>query len=405
MSLDGVKKSLTSELKNLKEEGTLKGEEMVIEEIIPAEGKKGPRYKIKNEPDKKFLKLNSNSYLGISMHEDVIEAEEKAAQKYGVGPGAVRFISGTHEPHIDLEKKLADFHRREDAMILSSAYVTSLGVIFPLLTKETIVISDELNHNCIINAVRMSRPADKKIYKHNDMDDLEKKIKNSIGKAKRVMVVTDGIFSMLGENAFLDKVQSICDKYSDEFEEGIFSVVDDSHGVGAFGDTGRGTEEYCNTKVDILIGTLGKAFGVNGGYVVSDKTVTDYLREKAPTYVYSNPITCSEAAAAKKVLEIVDSKEGQKRLSHLKKMTNKFIKGLKNLGFETAKGEHPVVPLITRDTRKTSEITKYLYKNGILATAINYPVVPKGEEEIRFQINGDHTEFDIEYVLDVLKKY
>jgi len=405
MPLKKVERKLKSDLENLKEEGTLKGEELVIKEILPPEGNKGPRYILKGEPNKEYIKMNSNSYLGISRREDVIEAEEKAAKNYGVGPGAVRFISGTHVPHIELEKKIADFHGREDSMILSSAYVTSIGVIFPLLTKETIVISDELNHNCIINAIRMSRPAGKAIYKHNDMADLEKKIEDSIGKAKRLMVVTDGVFSMLGETAPLKKITELCEKYDDKFEEGIFSVVDDSHGVGAIGKTGRGTEELENTKVDILIGTLGKAFGVNGGYVASSNTVITYLRENTPTYIYSNPITCSEAAAASKVLEIVDSEEGRNLLKDLKEKTKLFMDGLKNLGYETAEGEHPVVPLILRDTQKTNKLVKHLEKKGVLATAITYPVVPRGDEEIRFQINNDHTRSDINHVLDLLKKY
>jgi glycine C-acetyltransferase len=191
----------------------------------------------------------------------------------------------------------------------------------------------------------------------------------------------------------------------DKFEEGVITIADDSHGVGAFGKTGRGTEEYTGAKVDILIGTLGKAYGVNGGYVTSSKTVTDYLRETAPMYIYSNPITCSEAAATLKVLEILDSPKGLKRIEHLHAMTKKFEKGLLDLGFETIPGDHPVVPLMVRDTPKTAAIVKHLKENGVLATGLNFPVVPKGDEEIRFQVNADHTEADIDYALSVLKKY
>jgi glycine C-acetyltransferase len=150
---------------------------------------------------------------------------------------------------------------------------------------------------------------------------------------------------------------------------------------------------------------LGKAFGINGGYVVSDTTIINYLRETAPMYIYSNPITPSEASAALKAIEILDSPDGQKILSHLKEMTKRFESGLKELGLETIEGEHPVVPLMVRDTKKTSDIVKFLTENGILATGLNYPVVPKGDEEIRFQISADHTQYDIDYVLGVLKKY
>jgi len=210
---------------------------------------------------------------------------------------------------------------------------------------------------------------------------------------------------MRGDHSPLDELVSICGQFDSEFEEGVISVVDDSHGVGAFGETGRGTEEYTNTKVDVLIGTLGKAYGVNGGYVTTSKTVTDYLRETAPMYIYSNPITCSEAAATLKVLEILDSPKGQERLAHLQAMTKKFEKGLVDLGFETIPGDHPVVPLMVRDTPKTAAIVKHLNEHGVLATGLNFPVVPKGDEEIRFQINADHTEADIDYALSVLQKY
>ena len=405
MSLKKLDMVLKKHVDGLKEKGTSKGEEQVIVKIIKGEGEKGARYLLEGQGDKQFVKMNANSYLGMSLVKEVIDAEEIGAKEYGVGPGAVRFISGTHKPHIDLEKKLAEFHEREAAMIFSSAYVTSLGVIYPLTTKETVVVSDELNHNCIIQAMRLSRPAAKLIYKHNDMADLEAKLKEAVGKGKRCLVITDGIFSMRGDNAPFDKLVEICKKYDGDFEEGVISIADDSHGVGAFGKTGRGTEEYTGAKVDVLVGTMGKAYGVNGGYVVASKALVAYLRETAPMYIYSNPITCSEAMAVLKVLDILDSPEGVKKLAHLKKMTEKFENGLKELGFETIEGPHPVVPLMVRDTAKTSEIVDFIFENGVLATGLNFPVVPKGSEEIRFQVNADHTESDIDYVLDVLKKY
>ena len=405
MPLKKLNAALENNLKDLRESGRDKGAEMVITGVIKPEGDFGPRYYVEGSGDKPFIKMNSNSYLGMSLRPEIIKAEEEAAEKYGVGPGAVRFISGTYDLHIQLEKKLAEFHGREQGMIFSSAYVTSLGVIYPLITKETVVISDELNHNCIIQAIRLSRPAAKMIYKHNDVADLEARLKEAAGQGKRCLVITDGIFSMRGDNAPLDKFVELCKKYDDTFEEGIISIADDSHGVGAFGDTGRGTEEYMNTKVDVLVGTMGKAFGVNGGYVVTSKTIADYLRETAPMYIYSNPITCSEAAAVLKVLEVLDTPEGQERLAHLAKMTAKFQNGLIELGYETIEGPHPVVPLMVRDTPETARLVEYLTENGVLATGLNFPVVPKGDEEIRFQVNADHTEADIDYVLGVLKKY
>ncbi|RKX54694.1 MAG: pyridoxal phosphate-dependent aminotransferase family protein [Thermotoga sp.] len=401
-----VKKVLSAHLDELKRKGTLKGKETVITGIKPAEGEKGPRYFIQGYGDKEFLRMNANNYLGMSLRKEVIEAEEKTAREFGAGPGAVRFISGTYTPHIELEKKLAEFHNREAAMIFSSAYATVMGILSPLISKETVVISDELNHNCIINAVRLSRPKDKKIYKHNDINELESAIKEAIGNCKRVIVVTDGIFSMRGDHAPLPEIASLAEKYDSEFEEGIITIVDDSHGVGAIGETGRGTTEYTHEdRIDILVSTMGKALGVNGGYVVSDAKVIEFLRETAPFYIYSNPITVSEASAALKALEILDSDVGRNLLRHLHDMTKRFEQGLIDMGYEVIRGEHPVVPLMIRDTQKTSDLVHYLKENGILATGLNYPVVPKGDEEIRFQICADHTEYDIDYALGVLRKY
>ncbi len=405
MTLNKLNTVLKNHVDTLIEKGTAKGKEMVITGVKRAEGKFGPRYFIEGYNDKEFIKMNANSYLGMSLRHDVIEAEEKAAQTFGAGPGAVRFISGTYAPHIKLEKKLAEFHSREAGMIFSSAYVTSLGVLVPLIDKETVIISDELNHNCIINALRLSRPAAKEIYKHNNMEDLKRALEDSKGKGKRCIVVTDGIFSMRGDHAPLKELVEVCKHYENDFEQGVITVIDDSHGVGAFGDTGRGTEEYTGAKVDIIIGTLGKAFGINGGYVVSSNEVINYLRETAPMYIYSNPITVSEASAAMKAIEILDSPEGKTIIEHLRKMTKKFEDGLKALGFETIEGEHPVVPLMVRDTQKTASLVKYLTENGVLGTGLNFPVVPKGDEEIRFQVSADHTEADIDTVLDILKNY
>lgn len=405
MSLQKLNKALQLELDDIYKTGSAKGKEMVITGIKPAEGNRGPRYYVESQGDKEFLKMNANSYLGMSLRKEVIDAEEKAAREFGVGPGAVRFISGTYKAHTVLEERLAKFHNRQAGMIFSSAYVTSLSVLFPLITKDTVLISDELNHNCIIIGIRLSRPAAKGIYKHNDMKDLEAKIMENVGKGKRVIAITDGIFSMRGDNAPLDKFVEICEKYNDKFDEGIISIIDDSHGIGAFGKTGRGTEEYCGTKVDIVIGTLGKSFGVNGGYVVASKQLIEYLREKAPMYIYSNPITVPEASAALEAIEILDSAEGLKILKHLRDMTKRFEAGLKKAGYETIEGEHPVVPIMVRDTKKTSELVRHLVENGILATGLNFPVVPKGDEEIRIQISADHTKYDIDYAIEVLQKF
>ncbi|HMA76426.1 MAG TPA: aminotransferase class I/II-fold pyridoxal phosphate-dependent enzyme [Candidatus Krumholzibacteriaceae bacterium] len=406
MALDRLNRVLTDQVNELVSKGTAKGKEDIIVGVKKAQGEKGPRYFLKGEGEKEFLRMNSNSYLGLTLQEDIIKAEEDASREFGVGPGAVRFINGTFKAHRDLEKKLAEFHKYEDAMIYSAAYATMIGVFAALTSKETIIISDELNHNCIINAIRLSRPKDKKIYKHNDMEELEEKIKESVGKCKRVLIVTDGIFSMRGDNAPLDVISELSKRYDSEFPENIMLMVDDSHGIGAIGETGRGVEEYTNAdSVDVLIGTLGKAFGVNGGYVVSSEAVTRFLREKAVTYIYSNPITVGEAAACIKAIEFLDSEKGLERLKYVGKLMKRFENGLDKLGFEYIKSDHPIVPLMVRDTEKTTEIVSYLKENGVLSTGLNFPVVPRGDQEIRFQVNGNHTPYDIDFVLELLKKY
>jgi glycine C-acetyltransferase len=406
MSINRLEQKLMEKLTDLETKGTLKGREMIIKSIKPPEGDKGPRYLLQGHKDQKFIRMNSNAYLGLSRHPALVQAEEDAARLYGTGPGAVRFISGTYKPHVQLEKRLADFHAREAAMIFSSAYATIMGVLPALIDPETAVISDALNHNCIINAIRLARPKVKAVYAHLDMNDLEAKIKAAMDQARRVLIVTDGIFSMRGDYAPLDIIGDIAVRYSPKFAQGVHTIVDDSHGVGAFGRTGRGTLEYTGAAgIDILVATLGKAFGVNGGYLVASAPVVSYLRETAPFYIYSNPITPAEAGAALKALEILDGPEGEKLLEHLRTLTQLFEQGLVDLGFEVLRSAHPIVPLMIRDTSKTREMVQYLTANGILATGLKYPVVPKGDEEIRFQISAEHTLDDLAYVLRCLEKF
>ena len=406
MPLNKIEKVLSKNLGELEERGALKGKETVVTEVIEAKGDKGPRYFIEGYGDKEYLRMNSNSYLGMALRKEVMEAEEEAVKKFGTGPGAVRFISGTYKPHVELEGRLAKFHQREAGMIFSSAYATIMGVLSPLISTDTTVISDELNHNSIINAIRLSRPKDKKIYGHNNMNELESKLRECIGNCKRVIIVTDGIFSMRGDHAPLSGIADLAVKYDSEFEEGTVTIVDDSHGVGAIEKTGRGTTELTNeSRIDILIATLGKALGVNGGYLVTNEKIIEYLRETAPFYIYSNPITVAEASAALKTIEILDSAMGKRMLSKLHETATYFRKGLVDLGYETIEGKHPIVPLMVRDTRKTIELVKYLKDNGILATGLHYPIVPKGDETIRFQICADHTKYDIDCLLKVLKAY
>jgi glycine C-acetyltransferase len=399
MPIHGLTKLLSGHLQQMERNGRLKGRESVVVGFVPSKDGRGPRFLIKDEGDKLFLRMTSNSYLGMALRSEIVEAEERAAVDYGTGPGAVRFISGTWSPHVALERRLAAFHRRAAAMLFSSAYAAVMGLIPPLVTDETAVISDELNHNCIINSIALSRPAEKRIYRHLDMGELERALEAAAKTCRRAIVVTDGIFSMRGDNAPLDRIMALAAAYDVGFAE-------NSHGVGAFGETGRGTEEYTDAPpADLLVATLGKAFGVNGGYVVADETVVRYLRETSPFYIYSNPITPAEAAAAHNAVDLLDGPVGKALLNHLRSMTARFKAGLTRLGFETLPGEHPVVPLMLRDTARTKAIVAHLYQNCILATGLNYPVVPKGDEEIRFQISADHTPEDIDTSLEALASF
>ena len=406
MPLDRLETKLRARVDELEAAGVRKGHEAVVTQVLPARQGRGPRFLIEGEGDKPFLRMNSNSYLGLSFQSELIASEEAAVADFGTGPGAVRFISGTWQPHVALEQRLAEFHGREAAMIFSSAYATVMGSLPQLADKKTAVISDELNHSCIINAVRLAQPGEKRVYPHLDLAVLRKQLDEVKETCERAIIVTDGIFSMRGDHAPLDEIMAIAREYDAAFSENVLVMVDDSHGAGAFGVTGRGTEEVTGSgPSDLLVATLGKAFGVNGGYVVASQTVIDFLRETSPFYIYSNPITPGEAVAAKAAVDIVDSPRGRDLLSHLRAMTARFQEGLTAQGLETIPGAHPVVPLMVRDTARTSALVKHLRDSGILATGLNYPVVPKGDQCIRFQISADHTEADIDEALSVLANF
>ncbi len=405
MSTDKLDNSLEQELKDLKEQGRTKSLERIIEEYIPAKGKSGPRYKLAGS-DNEFIRLNSNSYLSLSNHPQLMLAADKATNKFGVGPGAVRFIDGTFIHHVDLEKRVAQFVGKPMAKIFNSAYTSNCGLALAISNKKTHWIGDQLNHNSIIRAMRFCNiPRENKgIYRHNDMQDLKRCLDKVNSDIERVVVIFDGIFSMRGDCAPIDKINAICKEYDKKFKDGVITIVDDSHGIGAYGDSGRGTPDYCNALPDIIVGTFGKAFGVNGGFVAASNTIIELIRQKADTYIYTNPLSVADCAAAIKALDICDSDEGLGLLNNLKQRTYQFRNGLESLGIESIPGPHPVVPLMVRDTQKTRELVKYLFKSGVLVVGLTFPVVPKGDETIRFQINACHTHTDIDYVIGLLKK-
>jgi len=405
MPHDRLQQTLRAELAKLDSEGRRKGAETAIAGVLPAKEGKGPRYLIAGQGDKQFLRMNANNYLGLSLQQAVIAAEDEGVRRFGTGPGAVRFIGGTWAPHLLLEQRLAGFHKRDGAIVFSSAYAAMMGTLPGLITPETAVISDALNHNCIINAIRLARPKQRFVYPHLDLAALEQQLGEAAASCRRAIVVTDGIFSMRGDHAPLDAIAALAKQYDARFPENVLLLVDDSHGVGAFGATGRGTEEVTGGMADILVGTLGKAFGVNGGYVAASAAVIDYLRETSPFYVYSNPIAPGEAGAAAAAVALVDSAAGRAKLAHLHEMTARFRDGLNKLKLETIAGAHPIVPLMVRDSARTAALVRYLFGNGVLATGLNFPVVPKGDEEIRFQICADHTPADIDEALAVIAAF
>ncbi len=406
MSTDKLDRSLAIELNDLKNEGRAKSPERIITEYIPPKGDFGPRYRLQGS-DMAFIRFNSNSYLSLSNHPDLMAAADEATHDFGVGPGAVRFIDGTFIHHHRLENRISRFVDKPAAKIFNSAYTSNCGLALSISNKKTHWIGDQLNHNSIIRAMRITNipSANKGIFKHNDMDDLKRCLDEVSPEMERVVVVFDGIFSMRGDYAPIDRINAICSAYDSKFKDGVITVVDDSHGIGAYGDKGRGTPDYCNAQPDIIVGTFGKAFGVNGGFIAASETIIESVRQKADTYIYTNPLSVADCAAAHKAIDICDSDEGLALLSHLKQRTAQFRQGLESLGKESIPGPHPVVPLMVRDTQKTHELVRYLYDHGVLVVGLTFPVVPRGDETIRFQLNACHTRADIDYVIELLGKF
>jgi glycine C-acetyltransferase len=404
MSLEKLNPALVADVRKVEEEGRAKAPERVIVGYIPGTGTRGPRYRLEGS-DREYLRMNSNSYLSLSNHPDVLAAADEASHAFGAGPGAVRFIDGTYGLHVELEERIARFAGRPAARIFNSAYTTVLGLAITLSGPDTFWIGDELNHNCIIRAMRIANvpQAQRAIFKHNDLADLEQHLDRVPQAMQRVIVIFDGIFSMRGDNAPVDAIQRLVGRYEDRYRDGVVTVMDDSHGFAAYGATGRGTEEFCKTRVDILVGTFGKAFGVNGGFVAGSKELVEAVRQKADTYIYTNPLGAADCAAAIKAVDIADGEEGRARLADLAARTNQFRRGLQALGFESIPGPHPVVPLVVRDTTRTRNMVRGLFEKGVLAVGLTFPVVPRGDETIRFQINAAHTDADIAEVLCVLK--
>lgn len=400
--------NLTMELARIDGVKTTKRHERIIESFVSPT--------VARIAGKDLTIFNSNDYLGLRHNEEVKKAEHEATDKFGTGPGAVRFISGSLQIHRDLEKAIAAFHGREDGIVFSSAFAANLAVMFTLsqgLTKDSLVdndvlfVSDALNHRSIIDGVRLTglSKENRMIFAHKDMSDFERILKENMGKFKRVVVVTDGVFSMLGEYQDLAGMTKIINAYDDKYELGILLVVDEAHGVGAVGPTGRGTEELQGVKVDILVGTFGKAFGADGGYVVADQTVIDYFRESSATYIYSNSISPGTAGAALASTQLLDKPEGKALLQKSRENTRLFKDLMAQAGLQfAADSTHPIQPVLIGDTAKTKSVVNALFEKGMLVTNISYPIVPKGRDEIRIQISASHSEQEIRTLVGLLKE-
>jgi glycine C-acetyltransferase len=319
----------------------------------------------------------------------------------------VRFIDGTFRQHVELERRIAAFVGRPAAKIFNSAYTANLGQALAIAGPSTFWIGDALNHNSIIRAMRISGvpKENRAIYGHNDLDELSRLLGEVPDRMDRVVVIFDGIFSMRGDCAPVDEIERRLAPHRDRFPQGLVAVIDDSHGIGAYGATGRGTEEHTGGRADLFIGTFGKAFGVNGGFVASSPEVIEAIRQKSDTYIYTNPLGVADCAAALAALDVVESEEGRERLRHLHARIAQFRAGIARLGWESIPGPHAVVPVLVRETRRTRELVRHFFANGVLVVGLTFPVVPQGSETIRFQINAAHTEADIDEVLSVLASF
>lgn len=384
-----IKNDLQQELENIKSEGLYKTERIITTpqgvEIV-ANGKK-------------VLNFCANNYLGLSSHPAVIEAGKKAIDEWGFGMSSVRFICGTQDLHKQLERKLSEFLGTEDTILYSSAFDANGGIFEPILGEEDAIISDELNHASIIDGVRLCK-AQRFRYKNNDMADLEAKLKEAAG-CRYKMIVTDGVFSMDGIIAQVDKICDLADKYD------AMVMVDDSHATGFVGKTGRGTAEYCNAmgRVDIISTTFGKALGgASGGCISGRKEVIDMLRQRSRPYLFSNSLMPSIAGATLKVLNMLT--ETTELRDKLWENTQLFRKGMTEAGFRIVEGVHPIAPImlghLPNDAKLSQDFAAALLDEGIYVIGFYYPVVPKGKARIRVQISAAHSR---EHILFAIEKF
>lgn len=378
---------LKIELQKIRESGLHKSERVI--------SSKQSRFITVNR--KKYLNFCANNYLSLAGSKVLINAAKKSLDKYGFGLSSVRFICGTLDIHKELEKKTARFVGMDDAILYSSCMAANIGFFASFLGEEDMILSDALNHASIIDGIRACK-AERYIYKHIDMKDLEDGLKGAGNKRARC-IVTDGVFSMDGDIAPLKEICGLAEKYN------ALVVVDDSHATGFMGKRGRGTHEYCRVlaQVDIITSTYGKALGgASGGFVAGPKELIALLRERSRTYLFSNSLPPVVAATSLFALRYIQKHPELRR--KLWENTRYFRAQMKKAGFSVPVSEHPIVPVILGDAKRTKALAEAMFKKGIYVVSFSYPVVPEGTARIRVQISSEHTKGDIDNLVNAFAK-
>ncbi|MCA1801577.1 MAG: glycine C-acetyltransferase [Rhodothermaceae bacterium] len=369
-----LKEDLRNELEQIRKDGLYKEERV----ITTPQGAV-----IRTTGGDEVINFCANNYLGLSSHPRVVEAAKKTIDSYGYGMSSVRFICGTQTIHKELEAKLAEFLGTDDAILYAAAFDANGGVFEPLLGKEDAIISDQLNHASIIDGVRLCK-AQRFVYKHNDMAELEERLKEATG-ARTKIIATDGVFSMDGTIARLDKICDLAEKYD------AMVMSDECHSTGFVGKTGRGVHEYRDVmgRVDIITGTLGKALGgASGGFTAAHQEIVDMLRQRSRPYLFSNTLAPSIAGASIEVLNMLA--ETTELRDKLERNTRYFRKKMTAAGFDIKPGEHPIVPVMLYDAKVAQDFAEKLLDKGIYVIGFYYPVVPKGQARIRVQLSAVH---------------
>lgn len=348
---------------------------------------------------KRVLNFCTNNYLGLANHPRLKEAARQGIQDWGVGPAAVRSIAGTLELHRRLEERLARFKGVEDALYVQSGFCANQAAIPPMVGKGDVIFTDRLNHASIIDGCRLSS-AKVVVYEHCDVADCERVLNENLGQYRRALLITDGVFSMDGDMAPLDRLYELCERH------GIITMVDDAHGEGVVGRGGRGIVDHfgLNGKFDLEIGTLSKAFGVVGGVIAGRKVVIDWIRQKARPFLFSSAVTAADTAACLAAVDLLE--ESTELVEKLWENTRYFKEAMKQCGFDTGVSVTPITPVMLGEASLAQEFSKKLFESepGVFAMPIGFPTVPQGKARIRVMISAAHTREDLDTGLEVFRK-